>query len=192
MLCPCCCSRHLSFVARTAALQCAAYVNSIFLMPAGPLVEGIMQSEIDDSFQEQLLALHRKLNFLEKNEAAQFSAAYRSASAGPVVSSLCSAPPCCTGLAHKVTFLKQTWRPSPQQTAARPTAQRPARPELATFPLLKDSGEVNPPIAADKQRVNRSAHRRLVSACPITGGLWPLNLTSCKSPQHTRQCSAPV
>ena len=36
-----------------------------------------MQSDIDDAFQEQLLTLHRKLNFLDKNEAAQFSAAYR-------------------------------------------------------------------------------------------------------------------
>ena len=63
-------------------------------MPAGPLVEGIMQSEIDDSFQEQLLALHRKLNFLEKNEAAQFSAAYRFVRASSVAGS-------CAGPAHK-------------------------------------------------------------------------------------------
>ena len=70
--------------------------NPNYLMAAGPLVEGIMQSEIDDSFQEQLLALHRKLNFLEKNEAAQFSAAYRSARPVPAL----AAPPCCAGPAH--------------------------------------------------------------------------------------------
>lgn len=32
---------------------------------------------MDDTFQEHLLNLHKKLNFLEKNEAAQNSAAYK-------------------------------------------------------------------------------------------------------------------
>lgn len=43
----------------------------------GPLIEGIMRSEVDDAFQEHLLTLHRKLGFIDKNEAAQYSAAYR-------------------------------------------------------------------------------------------------------------------
>ena len=69
-----------------------------------------MQSEIDDSFQEQLLALHRKLNFLEKNEAAQFSAAYRSATSArvsSVASSLCL-PHLPLLVQHTRCFLKHT------------------------------------------------------------------------------------
>lgn len=51
------------------------FIESVAIPPA--LIEGIVSTEVDESFHEHLLSLHRKLNFLEKNEAAQNSAAYK-------------------------------------------------------------------------------------------------------------------
>ena len=51
------------------------FIESVAIPPA--LIEGIVQTEVDETFHENLLSLHRKLNFLEKNEAAQNSAAYK-------------------------------------------------------------------------------------------------------------------
>lgn len=51
------------------------FIESVAIPPA--LIEGVLQAEVDDTFHEHLLNLHRKLNFLEKNEAAQNSAAYK-------------------------------------------------------------------------------------------------------------------
>lgn len=51
------------------------FIESVAIPPA--LIEGTLQAEVDDTFHEHLLNLHKKLNFLEKNEAAQNSAAYK-------------------------------------------------------------------------------------------------------------------
>jgi len=51
------------------------FIESVAIPPA--LIDGILQTEVDETFHEHLLSLHRKLNFLEKNEAAQNSAAYK-------------------------------------------------------------------------------------------------------------------
>jgi len=51
------------------------FIESVAIPPN--LIDGILQTEVDETFHEHLLSLHRKLNFLEKNEAAQNSAAYK-------------------------------------------------------------------------------------------------------------------
>lgn len=51
------------------------FIESVAIPPA--LIEGTLQAEVDDTFHEHLLNLHKKLNFLEKNDAAQNSAAYK-------------------------------------------------------------------------------------------------------------------
>ncbi|KAK9819744.1 hypothetical protein WJX72_001832 [[Myrmecia] bisecta] len=52
-----------------------SFIENVAIPPA--LVEGIMASEVDEGFHEHLLALHKKLEFLESNETAQSSASFR-------------------------------------------------------------------------------------------------------------------
>lgn len=60
---------------RAAEGRLGSFIEALALPPA--LVEGIMQSEVNETFQENLLLLHKKLDYAEKDEVALTSAALR-------------------------------------------------------------------------------------------------------------------
>ncbi|KAK9838884.1 hypothetical protein WJX74_005159 [Apatococcus lobatus] len=60
---------------RAAEGRLGGFIEALALPPA--LVEGIMQSDVNETFQENLLLLHKKLDYAEKDDVALTSAALR-------------------------------------------------------------------------------------------------------------------